>query len=173
MTHEIRKLTLADIPLFRSLRLIGLHERPDAFGETAQHFALRSDEEIARDFAASSENGGFRLGAFTDRGRLDGIVCCGREAGEKSSHRGVVWGMYVAQAARGKGLGRLLMDRLIEEARRVEGLQQLHLSVVTSNQAALELYRSIGFSVYGTDPRVLNVDGRLLDEYLLWYPLSP
>lgn len=172
MSHVIRKLTIADLPLFRSLRLAGLQERPDAFGETAQHFALLSDEEIARGFAASTDGGGFRLGAFTDGGRLDGIVCLGREVGEKMSHRGLVWGMYVAQTARGKGLGRQLMVRLVDEARRVEGLQQLHLSVVAANQTAFDLYRSIGFSVYGTDPRVLNVGGRLLDEYLLWYPLS-
>jgi ribosomal protein S18 acetylase RimI-like enzyme len=45
------------------------------------------------------------------------------------------------------------------------------LSVVVDNLAATNLYRSVGFDVYGKDPRALKVGGRDIDEYLMWLPL--
>jgi RimJ/RimL family protein N-acetyltransferase len=64
------------------------------------------------------------------------------------------------------------MAQLIEEAQSVPGLLQLHLAVVTTNEPAVKLYRSLGFAPYGTDPGALNIDGQLLDEYLLCYRLK-
>gem|GEM_PF-6583094 len=45
--------------------------------------------------------------------------------------------------------------------------EQLHLNVVTTNTAAARLYEAVGFSVYGTDPRVLKIDQNYFDEYLM------
>jgi len=172
MTYNLRRLAVEDIEGFRALRLRGLLESPTSFGETAAHFEAIPVTELRSQFEVSAGRGGFRLGAFRPSEELHGVVGLFREAGEKNCHRGVVWGMYVAPEARGQGLGRRLMVQLIEEARGVPGLMQLHLSVMTTNEPALKLYRSLGFTEYGTDPGALSVDGRLLDEYLLWYRLT-
>ena len=42
--------------------------------------------------------------------------------------------------------------------RQIECLEQLHLAVVTTNQAAYQLYHSLGFQVYGTEPKALLRD---------------
>ena len=172
MAYQVRRLAVGDVERFRALRLRGLLESPAAFGETAAHFGGVSIAELRSQFELSAGRGGFRLGAFHPRGELHGVVGLFREEGEKSSHRGVVWGMYVAPEARGQGLGRALMAQLIEEAQSVPGLLQLHLAVVTTNEPAVKLYRSLGFAPYGTDPGALNIDGQLLDEYLLCYRLK-
>ncbi|MEI6517179.1 MAG: GNAT family N-acetyltransferase, partial [bacterium] len=95
------------------------------------------------------------------------VVGLAREDGEKMEHRARIWGMYVDPSARKKGVGKSLMKECLEKAGQISGLEQVHLCVVTSNEAAVKLYKSLGFESYGTDPGVLKVDGQLLDEYLM------
>jgi [ribosomal protein S18]-alanine N-acetyltransferase len=64
----------------------------------------------------------------------------------------------VAADWRGRGLGRLLLDTVLERARR-EGVRQLFLEVRPSNEGALRLYQRYGFEEVGrrrnyySDPR--------------------
>jgi ribosomal protein S18 acetylase RimI-like enzyme len=55
----------------------------------------------------------------------------------KKRHKGLLWGVYVREAARGRGLGRALVVQVIEHAR--AHVVQLHAAVVTTNHAALGL----------------------------------
>lgn len=53
--------------------------------------------------------------------------------------------LYVRRAHRGKGMGKLLVDRVIAEARAI-GYQRMRLDTVESvMKDAIELYRRIGF----------------------------
>ena len=54
----------------------------------------------------------------------------------------------------------------------MEGLEQLHLAVVTSAHAARRLYESLGFEVYGTAPRALKAGGECWDEELRVFMLG-
>ena len=54
----------------------------------------------------------------------------------------------VAPSAQGRGLGRMLLDALVAEARR-RGVTQLFLEVLEGNEAALALYASSGFERQG------------------------
>lgn len=47
---------------------------------------------------------------------------------------------------------KLLVD-LIQRARRLDGLEQLQMSVVQDNIEATALYRSVGFQIYGVELR--------------------
>jgi GNAT superfamily N-acetyltransferase len=58
--------------------------------------------------------------------------------------RGWVGGVGVSPAYRGKGVGRGLMENLIESAR-VLRLEQLQLEVIEGNTTAYDLYRKLGF----------------------------
>ncbi len=68
------------------------------------------------------------------------------------------FGLAVADAYQGKGLGSTLMDRVMAEAR-ARGLATVILTVVTDNERAWRLYQKRGFVRYGT---FLGDDG-------LWY----
>lgn len=107
----------------------------------------------------------FSLGAFDDT--LIGTARFHREEGIKERHRGFVYGVFVVPEERGKGAGKALMQELIAMAMHQEELEQLNLAVVTTNQAAIRLYLSLGFEIYGTVPRALKQDGRYWDEHLM------
>ena len=79
------------------------------------------------------------LGAFTEDGVLVGQAGFKREAREKSRHTGSVIGMYVTPEQRGTGLGKRLLFALIEELRKVDGIEQVNLSVTHSNADARKL----------------------------------
>ena len=55
----------------------------------------------------------------------------------------------------------------------IEGLEQIVLSVTTTQPAAMGLYRSLGFASFGCERRALKVGGRYLDEeYMVLYLAS-
>jgi ribosomal protein S18 acetylase RimI-like enzyme len=60
--------------------------------------------------------------------------------------RGWIGGMGVIPAYRRRGIARRLMEALIAQARRL-ALRVLQLEVITRNEAAFALYRSLGFKV--------------------------
>jgi ribosomal protein S18 acetylase RimI-like enzyme len=84
----------------------------------------------------------------------------------KQRHKGHVVGVYAADPWRRAGLGRALLDRLIQEAR-ADGLMLLTLSVTVGNAEAMRLYGRAGFTVYGVEPLSLRVGDTFLDEELM------
>jgi RimJ/RimL family protein N-acetyltransferase len=161
----IRKLTEDDLDALWALRLRGLKDNPEAFGSTYEETLARGKESMQQRLRAE-ENETFFLGAF-EESRLIGKVAFFREEGTRSRHKGYVISMFVAPESRGLGAGKALVQALIARARQIEGLEQLHLAVVTTNQAAYQLYRSLGFEVYGTEPRALKAGEEYWDEYLM------
>ena len=63
----------------------------------------------------------------------------------------------VRQAAQGAGLGRAITAMLIEQAE-AAGIEQLTLDLRGDNAAAVHLYESLGFRVYGRLPEFVAVD---------------
>jgi putative acetyltransferase len=80
-----------------------------------------------------------------DAGQLLGF---GAIAARGHDETGAAWGelkrMYVAPAARGRRVGRALLDRLLEHAKG-QGVAVLRLETGNRQMEALSLYRSVGF----------------------------
>ena len=158
---EIRYLNADDAGEWLRLRLEALKGDPEAFGASFEEYQALSPEEVKRRLWSSSD--AFVVGAF-DEDRLVGIAGFYRDQGIKSRHKGHVWGVYVSSAFRGKKLGRALMERLLERAWTVKGVEQILISVTSTQAAAMALYRSLGFEPFGREPRALKVNGRFIDE---------
>ncbi len=74
------------------------------------------------------------------QGRAVGVGCLKR----LEANVGEVQRMYVAPNYRGKGVGRAITHRLIDEARSI-GYRQLRLESLNFLHSAHSLYRSVGF----------------------------
>ena len=94
-------------------------------------------------------------GAFAED-RLIGIVSLQRYGREKLRHRASVGGMYVDPEARGKGIGKSLLDQALSDARLWRGLEDVILAVTVGNEAARKLYVGAGFKTYSVDSRLLR-----------------
>ncbi len=110
-------------------------------------------EEQERRFLTDKENSGneAELCAVVG-GRIAGtagVEAVGRQ--EKIRHR-ATFGISVEKDCWGRGIGRALTAACIECAGRA-GYRQLELEVVRDNARALALYRSVGFTEYGRNPR--------------------
>lgn len=110
---EIRVLTEADAARWRDLRLRMLREHPDAFGTSYEEALARPLETFAQRLR---EPDNWTLGAFEGE-QLLGSVGLRREAGAKDRHKAMIWGMYTAPEARGRGIGKALLDEAIARAR--------------------------------------------------------
>ena len=157
---NIRQFAVDDATIWRTIRLEALANAPLAFSQSLEDAEKQTIEDYRKTVS----------GPFPPFAAFDGATAIGTVGfyilhGPKVSHRGVLWGMYVSPTHRGRGIGRKLIGSVIDYARgRVE---QIHLNVVTTNIAAYDLYRSMGFVDYGVEPRALRYAGRDYDEAMM------
>jgi ribosomal protein S18 acetylase RimI-like enzyme len=169
----VRKLTMDDGEALWALRLRALRDDPEAWG-TVYDEAVASGGDAVLQRLRESDDERFYLGAFMGDGdaELAGMVRFARAEGRKDRHKAQAASLFVAPEWRRHSIGRALMAEVIARARRLEELEQVRLDVVTTNMAAIALYRSLGFVIYGTDPRTLKLDERYWDEHLMLLDLG-
>lgn len=162
---KIHVLNEADAEDYQALRLRALQTNPESFGSTYEREAVFTTEMVQERIRPDEDK--FVLGAYNTDGLLVGVVTFIRESLLKSQHKGNIYGMYVTPETRGQGVGKALMLEVIQRAKETEGLEQLILQVVSTNDSAKKLYKSLGFETYGVEPRAIKDRGLYFDEDLM------
>lgn len=159
MAQQVRRLTSDDAEIYRAIRLESLRDHPEAFAASYEF-----EEGLAlNDFADRLRKDAI-FGGFLDD-RLMGTAAFAALKSPKARHKGILWGMYLREPARGSGLGQALVARIIEHAK--SQVELLHLTVVTSNERALRFYKGLGFESFGTERKALKIGAEYYDEELL------
>jgi GNAT superfamily N-acetyltransferase len=169
---EIRRLTPADVRehvdgladvLFDCVSggaSVG-YMHPFTIDDARAAFAAFADDVVA--------GGRLLLAALLD-GRLIGTVQVVYARPPNQPHRADVAKLLVHRAARGRGVGRLLMERAAHEAL-AEGRWLLVLD--TASPAADRIYRGLGWTELGVVPDfALLPDGGLCDTTFFWKRLA-
>jgi ribosomal protein S18 acetylase RimI-like enzyme len=155
----IRRLTLADSVPLREIRREALEREPFAFGSSPGEDFAQSLEQV-HSLLTDAQTAVF--GAFEPD--LVGIVGIRRLTRKKTRHKARIWGMYLRDEHRGRGLGRQLMESAIAFAREQDGVRLLQLAVTERAATAAALYEKLGFVVWGIEPAGLHVEGTDLAE---------
>jgi RimJ/RimL family protein N-acetyltransferase len=161
-SFKVRVLTAADAEAYREVRLQALHEHPPAFGSIPEDEPSLS-ETTAR-LVASDDRCFF--GAFQDE-QLIGIVRLSRYEALNEKHRAYLGGLYVLPPFRRNGCGKALVEQALSRSANIPGIRRINLTVVTQQEAALRLYQSLGFQIYGTEQETFSRAGHFYDEHLL------
>jgi GNAT superfamily N-acetyltransferase len=132
---EIARAEVADWERVRAVRLRALRDAPDAFGTL-----------LAEDLARPPDAWQARLrsdAAATFLATRDGADV-GLATGAPYDDTAGLFGMFVDPQARGAGVGRALVEAVIEWARS-EGHALIRLDVGDHNASAIRLYETCGF----------------------------
>jgi phosphinothricin acetyltransferase len=114
----------------------------------------------------ASRLSGHRFVALDDDGVVLGWIAV-TPVSSRRAYAGVVeHSVYVDPRARGRGVGRALLETLIASTE-AAGIWTIQSGVFPENVASLALHRRLGFREVGVRQRVAQLDGRWRDVVLL------
>ncbi|WP_174496899.1 GNAT family N-acetyltransferase [Salirhabdus euzebyi] len=154
-----------DASAYWELRLQALQLHPEAFG-TSYEQAIQTENPIKQSEDRLTSDHSITFGAFVNE-KLIGIITILFTTADKMKHKAELVGMYVEKEYRHQGIGKQLILKAIQTARRKGSIEQINLTVVSSNVSAVHLYKSIGFEVYGVEKSALKFNGKYFDEDLM------
>jgi GNAT superfamily N-acetyltransferase len=156
----IEPITPLNTFLFKAIRLRALQDAPHAFGSTfAKELQLTDSDWIDRVERWNGERGAGFLAT-------DGDTACGIAGSLLDQHdaaRALLISMWTAPTHRHRGIGRLLVNHVLNWARGRNALI-LQLMVTSKNDPAIRFYQRLGFTPtgrtepYPSDPAVIEYE---------------
>lgn len=87
---------------------------------------------------------------------------------ESWNRRAVLWHLYVAPAQRGQGVGRALIDGVVQVAR-LHQARCIWLETQNTNYAAIQFYERVGFQWCGLDTSLYDPHSQAAHEIALFF----
>jgi L-amino acid N-acyltransferase YncA len=152
---EIRPLTPEDWPAVRQIFCEGIASGVATFETEPPSWEAFDAGRLAEHRFVATENGDVlgwaTVSATSSRACYAGVV--------ESS-------VYVAAVARGRGIGRALMEALLASAD-ASGFWMVQAGMFPENAASVALHEKLGFRVVGRRERIAQLDGVWRDTILL------
>ncbi len=165
MSIIIRKLQPPESAIYREVRLSCLKNVPGYFGSTYEEEVL-NPKFIFETFIENGSPDHVMFGAF-DEEQLIGITGFNRMARQRAMHRGELVQVYVDSNYRGQNIGEKLIRGVLNYAFTLDGIEQVQLSVIADNRAAIQLYEKVGFKTFGVQPRYFKAGDTYMDQQFM------
>ena len=157
---SLQLVTPANAMLFKAVRLRALRDTPTAFSSTYAAESRLSDRnwiERAQEWSGKRLTTYLAMDVENPCGIVSGFL---QQDDPTCAHLASMW---VAPSHRRSGIGRMLVNAIIEWAR-LRGADTLQLTVTSNNDPAIEFYKSLGFSPtgkvapYRNDPALNDIE---------------
>jgi L-amino acid N-acyltransferase YncA len=152
---EIRPMRPADWPAVAEIFVEGIGTRAATFETEAPSYeSFDAGHHAAHRFVAAEDGvvvGWVALAPTSARACYAGVAASS---------------VYVAESARGRGVGRALMEALVASAESA-GIWTIHAGMFPENAASVALHESLGFRLVGRFERIAQLDGAWRDTVLL------
>lgn len=156
---KLVELTAIENYNYQAFRLEGFHRHQDCFRS-------KPSDQIKGSFPTIGTPDNFTLGFLTATNELAGVVSFEREGQtrQKLRHKGLIFGMYVAEEYGRQHLGRRLLEETIRRVRLLPDIEQINLTVIATNQRARHLYEKVGFRSFAYEKNALKDGNTYYDE---------
>ena len=133
------------------------------------NFTIKDEEDFITHYA--SDKGSIMISAF-DGDRLVGNASLSCVMDRKKTLHRATFGIAILKSDWGQGLGKKILSELIDFAKQA-GYETLELEVASSNSSAINLYKNLGFVVYGERSHSLKLkSGDYYGELLMVLDLT-
>ncbi|MVM31428.1 GNAT family N-acetyltransferase [Spirosoma sp. HMF4905] len=159
---KLIELTATENFGYRQFLVEGIRKHQDCFRSTPA-------DQLNKPFPTNGTPDSFTLGILNIANELAGVVSFQREGQyhEKFRHKGLLFGMYVADKYSGQGLGRILLVETIRRVRLVTDLEQITLQVLANNSRAKRQYEKLGFRSFSFEKNAIKDGDMYYDEELM------
>lgn len=82
------------------------------------------------------------------------------------------FGISLAVEFRSEGIGKILMEKVLEEAKNLKGIKIITLTMFGTNEIAKKLYEKMGFREYGRLPKGITYKGNFVDYVYMYKNLD-
>jgi RimJ/RimL family protein N-acetyltransferase len=150
------------------LRLVGAETDNLSFGAEGPPLDEAGERALLEDLSSRDNC----YGVLAERrGEIVAMLTFVGERRRRFRHSGEL-GISVARAYWGYGIGRRLMQMLIDWARASGSVRKLNLIVRADNRPAIALYESLGFEIEGRIRREILIDGEFHDSLYMGLPID-
>jgi RimJ/RimL family protein N-acetyltransferase len=165
LNFTIRQAAPADAPrLIAFLDALAAETDIDIPLEPGEFVLTIPEEEAIMQEYADSDNSIFLVAETGD----EIIATSNCRGGKRKALRHVAhFGISVARAWRGKGVGNAMMQEVVRWARENPIIHRVELEVYARNLPAIHLYEKYGFQVEGRRSHAIFQDGQFLDDLVM------
>ena len=166
---QIRNPSIDDVSIMRDY-INELSNERTFIRFQGEQVSLEEERAFLQDQLEKIKNGQAVLLLAFSENQLIGIA--GIELSDKTERHIGNFGISIKKEYRGDGIGTMLMEKTLEEARKkLSGLEIVTLYFFSNNRVGLEMYRKLGFIQYGVLPRGTKFEKGYADHVMMYKPL--
>ncbi|MBM3503948.1 MAG: GNAT family N-acetyltransferase [Alphaproteobacteria bacterium] len=158
MAGVIRQLGESDAKKLRTIWIEALKAEPEMYEAFCASIEKRPLSHFKKRLTKGAVFGAFRKGKLVGFSALRPVLSPG------ARHKAEMWGLYLREPLRGKGLAMELIDAIEGFAR--EKFDVINVRVVDKNRRTRRFLDRVGYKLYGIERRAIRSGGRFFDVEL-------